>query len=65
MRGVKDGVTPPCRMKVPSCTVRTRSTAGLYVTVNVTIDSRDALLIETGTVYGPPATRNRCPAASR
>ncbi len=58
MRGVKVAVTPPWRMNVPSCTLRTRSTAGLYVTVNVIIDMRDALLIESGTVYGPPATRN-------
>ena len=56
MRGVKDAITPPCRMKVPSCTVRTRSTAGLYVIVNVTTETRAALLIETGIVYGPPAT---------
>ena len=48
-------------MNVPSCTVRTRSTAGLKVTVSVSVDTRDALLIETGTVYGPPATRNSVP----
>src|SRR5688572_6933770 len=61
MRGVKLVVTPPCRMNVPSCTVRTRRTFGLNVTVSVRVDTRDALLIETGTVYGPPATRNSVP----
>src|SRR5947207_2471654 len=63
MRGVNAAVKPPCRMNVPSCTVRTRSSAGLYVTVNASIDTRDALLIDTGTVYGPPATRNSVPGA--
>src|SRR5436190_18652508 len=61
IRGVKVVVMPPCRMNVPSCAVRTRSTLGLNVTVSVTTDTRDALLIETGTVYGPPATRNSVP----
>src|ERR1044072_3351393 len=56
MRGVNVAVTPPCRMNVPSCAIRARSSAGLNVTVKVITDSRDALLIDTGTVYGPPAT---------
>ena len=62
MRGVKFAVTPPCRMNVPSCTFRTRSTAGLNVTVNVIIDNRDAFATASGTVYGPPAVRNSCGA---
>src|SRR2546428_253564 len=62
--GVNDAVTPPCRMNVPSCTVRTRSTFGLYVIVKVITETRDALLIETGTVYGPPATRNSVPGGN-
>ena len=62
MRGVKVAVTPPWRMNVPSCTLRTRNTAGLNVTVNVTIDSRDAFATLSGTVYGPPAVRNSCGA---
>src|SRR5438045_5082121 len=48
-------------MKVPSLAWRTRSTFGLNVTVSVITDNRDTLLIETGTVYGPPATRNSVP----
>src|SRR6478736_2628254 len=61
MRGVNDVATPPCRMNVPSCAVRTRSTFGLYVTVSVITERRATLLIEIGTVYGPPATRNSVP----
>src|SRR5258706_10596923 len=61
IRGVNVVGTLPCRMKVPSCTLRTRSTFGLNVMVSVIIDTRDALLIDTGTVYGPPATRNSFP----
>src|SRR5512145_3222495 len=64
MRGVNIAVTPPWRMKVPSCTVRTRSTAGLNVIVSVNVDSRDAFETERGTVYGPPATRNSCGAVT-
>src|SRR5215210_7919736 len=56
MRGVNEVAMPPWRMNVPSCTVRTRSTFGLNVMVSVMTDTRDALLIEMGTVYGPPAT---------
>src|SRR6266567_4294203 len=60
--GVKLTVTPPWRMKVPSWGApRTRRIAGLYVTVSVSTDTRDALLIESGTGYGPPATRNSVP----
>src|SRR3712207_3148697 len=58
MRGVNVAGIPPCRMNVPSCTVRTRNTLGLNVTVSVSTDTRDALLIDTGTVYGPPAIVN-------
>src|SRR4051812_25447897 len=61
IRGVNVVGTLPCRMKVPSCTVRTRNTFGLNVTVSVMTDTRDALLIDSGTVYGPPATRNSVP----
>src|SRR3954470_200321 len=64
MRGVNVVATPPCRMNVPSCAVRTRSTFALYVTVKVITDSRDTLLIEIGTVYGPLATRNSGPAVT-
>src|ERR671912_130932 len=61
MRGVKLAPTPPCRMKVPSCTVRTRSTLGLKVIDRLSVETRDALLIETGTVYGPPPTWKTVP----
>ena len=54
---VNAGVTPPCRMNVPSCTLRTRSSAGLKVIDSVTADSRVAPEIDIGTVYGPPPTR--------
>ena len=50
IRGVKFAVTPPWRMNVPSCTLRTRRTAGLNVTVSVIIDSRDAFATDSGTV---------------
>src|SRR6266542_177511 len=61
IRGVNVVVTPPWRMNVPSLTIRTRSTFGLNVTVSVTTDRRDTLLIDSGAVYGPPATRNSVP----
>src|SRR5512138_994429 len=48
-------------MKLPSCTARTRSAAGLKVIVNDNPDSRDALVADTATVYGPPPTRNSGP----
>ena len=38
--------TPPCRMKLPSCTVVTRTSAGLKVTVTVSVETRGALLSE-------------------
>ena len=44
------GVAPPCRMNVPSCTLRTRISAGLYVIDNVNVDTRVAAAIEIGTV---------------
>ena len=49
---------PPDRMKLPSCTLRTRSSAGSKVSVSVMVDSRETFVIEIGTVYGPPPTRN-------
>src|SRR5439155_3795913 len=51
-------VTPPARMKLPSCTVRTRSFVGSKITVSVMVAMRDASVIEIGTVYGPPPTRS-------
>src|SRR5690349_15531721 len=63
--GVNEVATPPCRMNVPSCTVRTRRIFGLKVIVRVITDRRDELLIETGTVYGPPATWNVVPGTVR
>src|SRR5688500_6064469 len=54
---VNVGLMPPCRMKEPSWTLRTRSNAGLYVIDTVIVDSRVAPAIETGTVYGPAPTR--------
>ena len=54
-------LTPPDRMKVPSDTLLTRKSAGSNVRVNVTVDSRAALITESGTVYGPPPTRNVVP----
>jgi hypothetical protein len=45
-------------MKLPSCTVRTRSFAGSKISVRVIVESRDASVIASGTVYGPPPTRN-------
>src|SRR4029453_7141849 len=56
--GVNVALTLPWRMNIPSCTFLTRRTFGLNVTVSVIVEARDTLLIETGTVYGPPATRN-------
>src|SRR3954451_1930109 len=56
---------PPDRMKLPSLTTRTRSKAGLYVNVSVIDDSRLASVIEIGTVYGPPPTRNVVPGGDR
>jgi hypothetical protein len=44
------GVTPLWRMNVPSCTLRTRISAGLYVIDNVIVEMRDAPATEIGTV---------------
>src|SRR5688572_6168692 len=51
------GVAPPCRMNVPSCTLRMRISAGLYVIDSVTEDMRVAPTIWIGIVYGPLPTR--------
>src|SRR5215813_12264819 len=48
-------------MKLPSCTARTRSAAGLNVMVSDNPESRDAFVADTATVYGPPPTRNSGP----
>ena len=53
--------TPPARRKLPSCTLRTRSFVGSKTSVSVTVEIRDASLISSGTVYGPPPTRNVVP----
>src|SRR5262249_13659869 len=50
--------TPPARRKLPSCTLRTRSLVGSKISVSVTVESRDASATSSGTVYGPPPTRN-------
>src|SRR6185436_18901100 len=63
--GVKLVAMPPWRMNVPSWRLRTRSTLGLKVIVRVIVDTREALLIDTGTVYGPPATWNVVPGTVR
>src|SRR5687767_6996989 len=65
IRGVKLVITPPWRMNVPSCTVRTRRMFGLKVIVSVSTERRDALFTDTGTVYGPPATWNVVPGGVR
>src|SRR5438128_401957 len=52
-------------MKLPSCTVRTRSTAGLKVIVSVMVVTRVAPEIESGTLYGPPPTRNGAVGGAR
>src|SRR5688500_15019600 len=56
--GVNDAVVAPCRMNVPSWTLRTRTTDGSNVIVSDMVETRDALLIESGVRYGPPTTRN-------
>src|SRR6185503_10496886 len=55
---VKATLTPPARMKLPSCTARTRSLVGSKISVSVIVDSRCAPVIDSATVYGPPPTRN-------
>ena len=52
-------------MKLPSCTARTRTIAGSKVSVNVIVVIRVAPVIEIGTVYGPPPTRNVVPDGDR
>jgi hypothetical protein len=47
-------------MKLPSCTERTRSFVGSNISVNVTVEIREASRIKRGTVYGPPPTRKPC-----
>ncbi len=49
--------------EVPSCTVRTRTTAGLYVIVSDIVDTRDALLIDTGTSTARRRSGTRDPPA--
>src|SRR5688572_16202098 len=63
--GMNVVATPPWRMNVPSWTLRTRSTLGLKVIVRVITDTREALLIDTGTMYGPPATWKVVPGTVR
>src|SRR5204862_5951071 len=58
---VKLALTPPVRMKLPSCTARTRMIAGSNVSVSVIVEIRVAPVTEIGTVYGPPPTRNVVP----
>src|SRR5262245_12662340 len=48
-------------MKLPSCTLTSRMTAGLYVIVSVMPDSCEAPVIDTGTRYGPPPRRKSGP----
>ena len=55
---VKTTGTPLPRRKLPSCTLTTRSFVGSKISVSVTVEMRDASLINSGTVYGPPPTRN-------
>ena len=61
IRGVNEVATPPWRMKLPSCTVLARTADPLKVIVIVAVDARDTPLIEIGTGYGPPPTRNSVP----
>lgn len=58
---MKLALAPADRMKLPSCTLRTRRSAGSYVNVSVIVDSRVAATIDSGTVYGPCPTRNVVP----
>src|SRR5438128_4355638 len=57
----KATLTLPARMKLPSWTVRTRSLVASYTSVSVTVDRRCASVTDSGTVYGPPPTRNVVP----
>ncbi|PYR06337.1 MAG: hypothetical protein DMG00_19305 [Acidobacteria bacterium] len=62
---VKVTLTPPARMNVPSFTLRTRSFVASNVSVSVSVERRVASVIEIGTVYGPPPTRNVGPGGDR
>jgi hypothetical protein len=54
---VKVAFAPPDRMKLPSWTLRTRSSAGSNVSVSEIVESLDTFVIEIGTLYGPAPTR--------
>ncbi len=56
---VKVAFAPADRMKLPSCTLRTRSSAGSKVSVSETVDRRETFTIEIGIVYGPAADAER------
>src|SRR5438034_2252231 len=58
---VNVALVPPVFMKLPSSTARTRRIAGSKVNVSVIVVIRVAPVIEIGTVYGPPPTRNVVP----
>src|SRR5688572_480662 len=58
---LKAWVAPPCLKNGPSWTDRTRTVDGVYVSVTLMIDNRDAPLTAIGTVYGPPPTLNSGP----
>src|SRR4029077_10952589 len=53
------------RMKLPSWTLRTRSSAGSNDNVSEMVESLDTFVIEIGTVYGPAPTRNAVPGGVR
>lgn len=52
---------PPARMKLPSCTLRIRRTAGSKVSVSEIVVNRETFAIINGTVYGPEPTRHVVP----
>src|SRR5206468_11532538 len=58
---LNETLAPPARMKLPSCTVGTRSLVESNVSVSVMVEIRAASLIEIGMMYGPPPTRNVVP----
>ena len=62
---MNDALAPPDRMKLPSFTARTRSSAGSKVSVSVIVESRETFVIEIGTVYGPAPTLNAVPGGVR
>ena len=59
---VKAAATPPWRSRLPSWTLRTRSTAGLKFTDSDTVDSRVAPEIDIGTGRGRHRHGIRCQA---